>query len=89
MKKTVTWKQRSARVYVATAGCCEFLASSVSFLGFIVSENQVKMDPEKVQVPLSYRSQNTKPDALSCLYDPELAAKEPRNLNPSYHLTMW
>ncbi|KAI3373891.1 hypothetical protein L3Q82_022460, partial [Scortum barcoo] len=27
---------------------CEFHASSVSFLGFIVSPNQVKMDPEKV-----------------------------------------
>ncbi|KAI3361636.1 hypothetical protein L3Q82_002000 [Scortum barcoo] len=26
---------------------CEFHASSVSFLGFIVSENQVRMDPEK------------------------------------------
>ncbi|KAI3375755.1 hypothetical protein L3Q82_004053 [Scortum barcoo] len=51
---------------------CEFHASSVSFLGFIVSTNQVKMDPEK----------NAKPDALSCLYEPELAAREPEPILP-------
>ncbi|KAI3356605.1 hypothetical protein L3Q82_017805 [Scortum barcoo] len=51
---------------------CEFHASSVSFLGFVVSLNHVKMDPEK----------NAKPDALSRLYEPKLAAKEPEPILP-------
>ncbi|KAF7656700.1 hypothetical protein LDENG_00037160 [Lucifuga dentata] len=33
---------------------CEFHASSVSFLGFIVAEGSIKMDPEKVSAVMSW-----------------------------------
>ncbi|KAI3364027.1 hypothetical protein L3Q82_010789 [Scortum barcoo] len=39
---------------------CEFHASSVSFLGFIISENQVKMHPEKVSTVTNWPALTTR-----------------------------
>ncbi|KAI3360258.1 hypothetical protein L3Q82_014571, partial [Scortum barcoo] len=46
VKKQVLTQLLENHLYVK-AEKCEFHASSVSFLGFIISPNQVKMDPEK------------------------------------------
>ena len=53
------WRSTENRLYVK-AEKCEFHASTVSFLGYIISQDQVEMDPSKVSAVAEWPSPSTR-----------------------------
>jgi hypothetical protein len=53
------WRSTENRLYVK-AEKCEFHASTVSFLGYIISQDRVEMDPSKVSAVAEWPSPSTR-----------------------------